>query len=333
MKGFLATLFVVCAVIGGIWFAYEPYIKPFIESRSGKSMSADDAILTDSSPGGGEGGAGSSAAKAKGSTGTPSAGGSGKQPKAKSPPASAKSAKAGPAKTELDLLLEEKYPLPEIRPLLEIVNNWTSVPPNAFPGEVAASEEIRFELVINGQVAGSSSVAPGTPLKPVRLVGDQLTIANLANPGQNTSIAVDKTDFKQRIEQRYDEFVEKTTGNILARRAQVKKVIEANPAKMALLTGETPPATAASDAGDPRFSPVKDSLRKGEVASVTLEEAESYTWNGSEKVGGEYAGTYETVTVHFEVATIFGRFPVNYKCLLRGGRVVAWIDPITEDRV
>jgi hypothetical protein len=37
--------------------------------------------------------------------------------------------------------------------------------------------------------------------------------------------------------------------------------------------------------------------------------------------------------VHFEVSTIFGRFPVDYKALLKGGRVHAWIDPVTEDRI
>jgi hypothetical protein len=33
------------------------------------------------------------------------------------------------------------------------------------------------------------------------------------------------------------------------------------------------------------------------------------------------------------VATIFGRFPVEYKALLRGGKVHVWIDPVTEERL
>lgn len=325
MKGFLATLIVVCAIIGGIWFAYEPYIKPMLEK--GPVMSPDEAMVTEN---------GSSKAKAKPTASSdkakvPSAQKS-KEAKAKDGGTAAAKAKAPAKKSELDLLLEEKYPMPEILPLLQIVDNWKNVPARAYPQEIFAKETVAFQLVVNGQAIGSSNVAPGTPLKPVRLVGDQLTIGNPANPGMSTTLPVGETDFKERVQQRYDEFVAKVTGDVTAKRAAVKKVVEADPAKLAMLKGEKPPAVASNDS-DPRFAPVKSSLQNGEAASVTLEEATSFTWNGNERVGGEFAGSYDTVTVHFEVATIFGRFPVDYKALIQGGRVVAWIDPITEERI
>ncbi len=254
-------------------------------------------------------------------------------------PAKTVTAPAAPAKapeapkSELDLALEKKYPLPEIAPLLTIVDQWRNVPPNAYPPEVVAAETIPFQLVVNGQAIGSSNVAPGTPLKPVRLAGDQLTVASLANPAMSTVIPVDKTDFKQRIEARYNQFVETKKKEVETKRARARQLIAADPSKMALLTGQGAAAAPVGDAGDPRFGPVKASLKAGEAASVTLEEALTYTWNGTERVGGEFAGSYETVTVHFEVSTIFGRFPVDYKALLKGGRVHAWIDPVTEDRI
>jgi len=171
-------------------------------------------------------------------------------------------------------------------------------------------------------------------LKPMRLTGDQLTVASLANPAMNTQIPVEKTDFKQRIEARYNQFVEAKTKDVEAKRARARQIVADDPSKLAALTGKgAAPAAPVGDSGDPRFSPVKASLTAGEAASVTLEEATSFVWNGSEKVGGEFAGSYDTVTVHFSVATIFGRFPVEYKALLRGGRVHAWIDPVTEDRI
>ena len=222
--------------------------------------------------------------------------------------------------------------MPEIIPLMEIVDGWRNVPPRAFPPEVVANETVAFQLVVNGQAIGSSNVAPGTPLKAQSLSGDQLLIANAANPGMSTTIAVDKTDFKQRSTARYDAYVEKVEGEVMAKRARVKEVIESDPTKLAALTGEAPQAEKV-DVGDPKMAPVKASLTAGDVASVKLEEATSFTWNGTETVGGDHAGTYETVTVRFEVSTIFGTFPVNFKCLLQGGRVVAWIDPITEDPV
>ena len=223
--------------------------------------------------------------------------------------------------------------MPEILPLLTIVDQWRRVPFNAYPPEVTATETIPFQLVINGQAVGSSNVAPGTPLKPMRLEGDLLTVASLANPSMNTQIPVAKTDFKQRIEARYNEFVGAKTKEVEAKRIRARQIVAADPSKLAALTGKAATAAPVGDSGDPRFAPVKSSLTSGEAAGVTLEEATSFIWNGSERFGGEFAGSYDTVTVHFSVATIFGRFPVEYKALLRGGKVHVWIDPVTEDRL
>lgn len=316
MKGFLGTLLVVCAIIGAGWYFYDPYIKPLLEG-DGKTMTDDNAVVTGASDPGGEA---KSAPAAKPET-TPSA------PKAAPKPAAPK---AKP-KTEVELFVEKRYPMPEILPLETIVDGWRNVPQRAYPKEVTTSETIAFELVINGQVAGSSNVAPGTPLKPVRLVGDQLTVASLANPTMSEVLPVDKTDFKQRITERYNAFVDYKKQEIGKKRAAAKAAIEKNPERLAILTGKAP--AVADMSGDPRVAPVKMSLKNGEAASVTLEEAKSFVYNGSEKVGGEYAGTYETVTVNFEVSTIFGKFPAEYKALLKGGKVYAWIDPITEDRI
>lgn len=316
MKGFFATLVVVCLIIGGIWFAYEPYIKPLLEKD--EMGTPDETLIVEKGD----------AAKAPG---TEKVGQKSATPE--SVPAKSKAAEAkSEAKSEIDLIIEEKYPMPDFIPLATIVDNWNNVPQRAFPPEVIASETIAFQLVIDGQAIGSSNVAPGTPLTPQSLSGDQLLIANAANPGMSTTISVDKTDFKQRITNRYNEYVGKVRGEVTAKRNRVKQVLEADPSKLAILTGEAPPVVA-TDPGNPNLGPVKASLKAGDVASVTLEEATSFAWNGTETVRGDFAGTYETVTVSFEVSTIFGTFPVSYKCLLQGGRVIAWIDPITEDPV
>lgn len=327
MKGFYTTLLVICGLLGAAaWYFYDPYLKPYFDKGAGSALSDTSRVIE---------GADDPAAAAPGVSSTPSA----KPAPVRTAGAPAKAVPAAPAtapeaaKSPLDLALEKKYPMPEIAPLLSIVEQWRNVPPNAYPPEVVAAETVPFQLVVNGQAIGSSNVAPGTPLKPVRLSGDQLTVASLANPAMSTVVPVDKTDFKQRIEARYNQFVETKTKEVEAKRARARQVIAADSAKMALVTGEGVAAAPPGDEGDPRFAPVKASLTAGEAASVTLAEARSFHWNGTERIGGEYAGSYETVTVHFEVATIFGRFPVDYKALLRGGRVHAWIDPVTEDRI
>lgn len=319
---FFVILLVVCGLAAGLWFAYDPYIKPLIEGDDGPALSDSDPIGKSS----GESKKDDSSAPAS----KPKGGSKAAPEVAKTQPKSAAPAEPEEEKSELDLLLEKKYPMPEILPLEQIVDGWNNVPQRAFPDAVTASETIPFQLVVNGQAIGSSNVAPGTPLKPISLEGGALVIGNPANPGMNATIAVDKTDFKKRITDRYNQFVEKVTGDVKARREQVREMVEADPSKLALLTGESKPTTSADD---PRIEVVKQSLRNGDAASVQLDEARTFTWNGSERVGGDLAGTYDTVTVHFEVATIFGRFPVDYKALLQGGKVVAWIDPITEERL
>lgn len=323
MKGFFATLLVVCGLLAAGWFFYEPYVKPLVDRfTSGESMTDSDRVITKAEPVAAPGV--TPAAPAPAAKGAPAA------PK---PAASAPAAAAPKPKSELEQLLEARYPMPQILPLLTIVDQWRNVPPNAFPAEITAKETIAFELVINGQVAGSSNVAPGTPLKPVRLAGDQIVVASLANPTMSTQLPIEKTDFRERIEARYNQFVAAKKADVEAKRDRARKLVEADPSRLALLTGKAAAPAAADSKDDPRFAAVKESLRQGEAASVTLEEATAFRWNGSEKVGGEYAGSYDTVTVNFEVSTIFGKFPTEYKALLKGGRVFAWIDPITEDRI
>ncbi len=315
-KGLFATFLVLGGLAAAAWFLYDPWLKPYVEKFTGGTSSNDSSHViknpSDVPP--------PPVAKPK----TESAGPSTPAPATPAPPA---------PKSELELLLEAKYPMPEIPPLTAIVDEWRNVPPKAYPAEVTAKEAVAFQLVVNGQAVGSSNVAPGTPLKPVRLVGGRLFVASPADPSMSAEIAVDQTDFKERIEARYRQFVETKRQEVETKRARARQILAADPAKLDLLVGKAAPSVGNDDGGDPRVAPVKASLKAGEVASATFEEARSFHWNGSETIRGEYAGTYDTVTVRFEIDTIFGRFPVEYKALLRGGRVHAWIDPVTEDRI
>lgn len=259
-------------------------------------------------------------------------------PVAKSTPAPAKPKpaakpkpvkKAAPAKSEIDLFVEKKYPMPMILSLADITKNWSAVPPNAYPKQILASEPVPFTLMINGQPAGATKIQPGTPMKPVRLAGDQLTVASLVNASMQTQVHVDKTNFKQTIEKRYNDFVARKKTQIAATRAKAKQALLAKPDRLASLKNKG----KGGDSNDPRLAAVKASIKRGEAHPASIDEATSYMWNGSETIGGEMRGSYDTVDVHFEVATIFGKFPTDYKCLLRAGKVVGWIDPITEEKI
>ncbi|MDF1755435.1 MAG: hypothetical protein P1U89_21785 [Verrucomicrobiales bacterium] len=313
MKAFFTII--LLAALGGGGYYYFVHQKKTV----GDLLGSDNAIIASDS---------SSAANSK-PTKSPSAKPPKPERKTSSAPAAKPAKKSEPPKSEIDQLVEERYPMPTILPLAEITKNWSAVPAKAYPAQVLASEPVPFTLMINGQAAGSTKVPVGTPMKPVQLVGDQLTVASLVNASMQTQIPVEKTNFKQQIEKRYNDFVTYKTNQIADMRSRAKKALLAQPDRLASLRNSGP--GDASD--DPRFNVVKASIQRGEAHPANLDEATSFKWNGSERVSGEIDGTYDTVTVHFEVSTIFGKFPTDYKCLLQGGKVVGWIDPITQEKI
>ena len=49
MKGFFPILLIVCAVLAGAWFAYDPYLKPLLDRLGGEeTMTANDRVISGS---------------------------------------------------------------------------------------------------------------------------------------------------------------------------------------------------------------------------------------------------------------------------------------------
>ena len=184
-------------------------------------------------------------------------------------------------------------------------------------------------MVVDGQAIGASKVKSGQQVAPLRLSGETLQVASLANRSMTTQLPVDQTDFKEQVTARYDSFVVKMTDQVHSNRAKAKKALEDHPELAMKFSGVE---QGWDNQNDPRFVAVKASLAEGEVKAVQINEAKQFRWNGSEKINGDiYKGTYDTVSVKFEVKTIFGIFPNEFKCLLQAGRVVGWIDPLTME--
>jgi hypothetical protein len=319
MKKFLVLLILAGAVAAGFYF-YDPYLKEHVDPLWEKiAGDAPEPVEVDKGPP---------------TPVTPP------KPESKKPAPDPKATAAAPKpktapapetqKSEIDLLVEKQYPMPQVQPLLQIVNNWTGVPPRAYPAKVVTKDIIGFSLLgPNGQPIGSSNVAAGNEVKPDRLDGTTLYVSNLANPTMTRKIEVDKTDFKEQIEKRYNDYIALQQKRILEMREMEKKRLTEKPDQLAALKAGK---SAWEGEGDPRFGPVKASLAAGEVTAFNLDEAVGFRWNGRERItAGKYAGTYDTVTVKYEARTIFGVFPGEMKCLLDGGRVVGWIDPYTQE--
>ncbi|NNE90237.1 MAG: hypothetical protein HKN23_01185 [Verrucomicrobiales bacterium] len=324
MKKFVIFLLLIAFVIGGGYLLYDPHLKPFlgpIFEKVGVIGDDEDRLLAEKARQERE-------EKARQAQKAPVAKSTNQntQPKTNQNAAKAQP-KAEPPKSEIDKLVEAQYPMPIILPLMQIVDNWNSVPPRAYPSAVSLKEPVGFKISLPGGGEAESKIAAGSEVKVLSLSGTDLTIGSGA---MRSAVHVDKTDFKERITKRYNDFVSSKTQQVLASRAKAKKKLEEAPEKVAALTAN---AGKWDDTGDPRFHPVKASIARGDLGTVTVEEATSFRWNGSERVGGELAGSYDTVSVHFEVSTIFGKFPTDYKCLLNGNRVVGWIDPLSEEKL
>lgn len=324
MKKFLFILIV--AAVGGAWYFYDPYLKPYIGSYVEQAQKVVDSAKGDNfseeKPEATKEVAGDPAPKDK----MPS-----KKAVAKKIAKVEKKEQSLPL-SDMDALLAKRYPMPDIKPLLEIVDNWSRVPAKAYPKQVVINERIAFQLIVEGKAIGASVAVPGTAVAPLRLDRGTLYVMSLANQSMKSQISVDQTDFKQQVQKRYDAFVVKTRNEVSSNRAKAKKKLASNP--------EVYKNFGKADAGwddpnDARFELVKASLAKGDVKAVQLSEAKQFRWNGTEKINGDlYRGTYDTVSVKFEVKTIFGVFPNEFKCLLQAGRVVGWIDPLTlEEKI
>ncbi|MCB1065478.1 MAG: hypothetical protein KDN20_21495 [Verrucomicrobiae bacterium] len=321
MKKFLVFLMLVGGGVAAWWF-YDPYLKPYVapvvEKVAGQAPPASDRPAPETVPD---------------QPATPVV-----KPTAPAPVANAPTpppAAPTPApQSEIDRIVGERYPMPQIIPLSQIVGNWSNIPQRAFPDQVEIQDRVPFSLRdSSGKVIGASVAAPGTLVKPIRLQGSTLIVASMANNSMQSEIAVDKTDLKKQIEKRYNDFVLNMTNRIRQQREKAKQALLAKPETLAALTGGSGGGTF-DESGDPRFAPVKASLASGMIKAFNLEEAVGFRWNGSEKINGDvWKGTFDTVTVKYEARTIFGVFPGEAKCLLQSGRVVGWVDPITEEEM
>ncbi len=217
--------------------------------------------------------------------------------------------------SELDRQVEKLFPMPVFKPLLELVNDWKTVPVNALPPEIILKVPLTFRLDAGGQV----SLPVGAQVFPVRYDGGTLTVTNAQGSKLQATVAVDDTDFKDSVTKRYHRSVEQAQQNVLARRVAEKK-------RLGKLQAHELAMSQYGDGNDPRFEPMKASIRSGGAGFFQLEAAHSWRWSGKETVDGT---EYETGMVIMAMESAFGTARRELKALMRDGKVVRWLDAAT----
>ena len=215
------------------------------------------------------------------------------------------------------------YPLPKIRPLLEIVGNWKAVPQRAYPPFVSIRVPVEYELKNGTTVVGHSKLPAGSSMIPVRLTGDTLTLTSSRNSTFSVKLPVTDTDFREKIEAKYNAFIKAQTDAVLAQRKAEKE------RRLGAIAHEAS-MTEYNDGNDPRFDAVKASIRRGEAGFFQIESAQKWRWAGKEKVDGE---EYDVAFVVMVSESAFGVTERELKALIIGDSVESWIDVSTGEKM
>ncbi len=221
---------------------------------------------------------------------------------------------------DVEGIVNTMHPLPSIRPLLEIVSNWQAVPQKAYPKLVALKAPVTFEMLRGGAVAARGVIPAGSSVTPLALESQNLKITPTPTSNIVATVLVDQTDFKERVQERYDSFVKTANASVLARRAQeTERIIRSRKLDIEL--------SSYGGGDDPRFDPMKASIRRGEAGFFQIETADRWRWAGKESVDGvEYDAGY----VMMVTESAFGSSERELKALMMNGKVLKWLDAATN---
>lgn len=197
-----------------------------------------------------------------------------------------------------------------------LTNNWTKIPPTAFPREVKLLQDAEFKMSV-----GSSKVAAGSKAYALGASQGILTLAPTASSPARAQVPIDGTDLKQVLTVIYDAWQVK---NEAAQRA--------NAARRAQFAAQAATAAAASASEvEPGGKPVRDatgayplllaSIKSGQVTEIKPENIQRWQEAVPITVQGKPGWA---VKVNFQANTVFGLYESEAQALVADGKVKGW---------
>lgn len=239
-----------------------------------------------------------------------------------------------PAAVEPEDDIARRYPLPEFKPIEELVGGWKAIPASAFPRQVTLKAPARLQLA--GGV-GHSTLEAGRKVFALSSAGEgTILVAPSADGVMRGEVKIDDTDFKAELARVYDQFKKRKETEVLRLREQARAA-EKNrgPSLAAALVAEPappPPATLATIGPKPvqnsdltvpaAVASIQERQRASKNAEPPLADIISWQPVRFQEIKGE---PYWAVGVRYTARTIFGEFPTDAIALLRHGKVVRWI--------
>lgn len=221
--------------------------------------------------------------------------------------------------------MKKRFPMPKFRSLEEVTGNWTMLSKAAFPASVTTKKPIKVELILNGRVAGSSSVRDGSEVYPVSLAKAVLTVATQADgTGPLGKIGIDDTDFKSKVARSYEDWKQRQT-------ALVEKLRKAEMEK-SLINAESSETMGPKPEikSDGRIPLVEESIKVGQVKEIRLDRIQYWRFLGPREHQGQF---YWAAAVGYLAQTIFGDLQAEGMALIREGKVVKWVYSGSEEPI
>lgn len=197
-----------------------------------------------------------------------------------------------------------------------LTNNWTKIPPTAFPREVKLLQDAEFKMSV-----GSSKVAAGNKAYAVGANQGVLTVAPTATSPARAQVPIDGTDLKQTLTTIYEAW-------------KVKNDAEqrANAARKAQFAAQAASTAAASTSEvEPGGKPVRDatgayplllaSIKGGQVTEIKPENIQRWQDAVPITVQGKPGWA---VKVNFQANTVFGLIDSEAQALVADGKVKGW---------
>lgn len=200
-----------------------------------------------------------------------------------------------------------------------LTNNWTNIPPSAFPREVRLLKDAEFKMAV-----GAAKVAAGRKVQAIAFKEGQLALVSAPGSNAKAIVPVDDTDLKKVLSEIYSKWQAARAEYLKQTASQKQQIASAVREESATANNnraevdETGKPVRGEDRGYPLLL---TSIRRGQVTDIKPDKIISWGEPNPAKVQGKDGWA---VKVEYQAETIFGLQPVEAQALVVNGRVQGW---------
>ncbi len=231
--------------------------------------------------------------------------------------------------------IARRYPMPEFKPIEELVGGWKKIPASAFPRQVTLKAPATLKLT---RGTGTSTLEAGRTVYALEGTPDgALVIAPVPDAVMRGTVPMDATDFQAVLEKVYDQFKKRMSAEVQQKREAARTAAAQAATATVPVVGagfdQSPPAGALAvigpkpkQNGDSTVPIVQASIAERQRTRKHAEPpADTRLGWGMVHYREIERQPYWVCEVKYTARTIFGEFPAEALALIRHGKVERWI--------